>query len=163
MRAEDIVGLLAMVNAYDSRIDPTEAQAAAWQAAIHPEMSLGFASQQVIAYYSREQKYVLTVGYLNERWRTEKRDSRFFQALPEPQGSRIEKERGKWWMMHGIIEGVEELNTGVARDPWMAPILRARMTHGTNLQILDYKREFPKLDWDWYEKNRSAYGKRLGF
>ena len=163
MTADEIIGLLAMVNSYDTRIDPTETQVAAWQAALHPEMPLGFASQEVIRYYARDNKYLLTVGYLNQRWRDQQRDNTFFKALPEPQGTRIEKERARWWMMHGIIEGVEELNTGVAKDARDSILLRERMKNATNLRSLDYKRLFPRLDWDWYEKHRNTYGKRLGF
>ena len=163
MTTEEIIGLLAMINSYDTRIDPTETQVGAWHAAMHPDMPLGFASQEVIRYYSKDNKYLLTVGYLNSRWREESRANTFFKALPEPQGTRVEKERARWWMMHGIVEGVEELNTGVARDPRDAPLLRERMKKATNLQTLDHKRVFSTLDWDWYEKMRATYGKRLGF
>ena len=163
MNTDEVIGLLAMVNSYDTRIDPTESQVGAWQAAIAPDMPLGFASQEVIRYYARDNKYLLTVGYLNQRWREETRSNTFFKALPEPQGTRIEKERAHWWMMHGIIEGIEELNTGVAKDARDAPLLRERMKHATGLQTLDHQRLFPRLNWDWYENHRNTYGKRLGF
>ena len=65
------------------------------------------------------------------------------------------------WVKHQ--EGIEELNTGVARDGHYAHILHARMKNATNLRTLDHKKEFPRLDWDWYEKHRSTFGKRLGF
>ena len=163
MTNEEIIGLMAMINSYDTRIDPTETQVAAWHAALNPDMPLGFASQQVIRYYAQDNKYLLTVGYLNTRWREESRSNTFFKALPEPQGTRIDKERAHWWMMHGIIEGIEELNTGVARDGHYASILQARVKNATNLQTLDHKREFPRMNWDWYEKHRNTFGKRLGF
>lgn len=163
MTGEEIIGLLAMINSYDARIDPTETQVAAWQAALHPDMPLGFASQQVIRYYAKDNRYLLTVGFLNERWRDESRNNTFFKALPEPQGSRVDKERARWWLMHGIIEGIEELNTGHARQGHYADILQARMKHATGLKTVDHKREFPKLNWDWYEQMRPVHGKRLGF
>lgn len=163
MTEEEVIGLLAMINSYDTRIDPTATQVAAWQAALEPSMPLGFASQQVIRYYANDNKYLLTVGFLNARWRDERREHTFFKALPEPQGTRLEKDRARWWMMHGITEGIEELNTGVARDGHYAHILHARMKNATNLRTLDHKKEFPRLDWDWYEKHRSTFGKRLGF
>jgi len=163
MTEEEVIGLLAMINSYDTRIDPTATQVAAWLAALEPSMPLGWASQQVIRYYGNDNKYLLTVGFLNTRWREQRRDNTFFAALPEPQGSRIEKDRARWWMMHGITEGVEELNTGVAKDARDQPLLRERMKHATNLQTLDHKRLFPSLDWDWYEDHRSTFGKRLGF
>ena len=51
MTEEEVIGLLAMINSYDTRIDPTATQVAAWLAALEPSMPLGFASQQVIRYH----------------------------------------------------------------------------------------------------------------
>lgn len=163
MNHEEAIGLLAMINQYDTRINPTDRIADAWAAALEDTMPLSYAAQQVVKYYSQDRPSMVSIGWLNAQWREERRREHSFVALPEPQGTRIEKERARWWMMQGIIEGLEELNTGVAKDPWVAGILRLRMKHGVNLQIQDYKKVFRHLDWEWFEELAPVYGKRLGY
>jgi hypothetical protein len=163
MNTTEVTGLLAMINEYDQRLTITEHTAGAWERALDHGITLDFASNTVIKYYGKEQFRPISIAYLNQMWRSEKRENKVFPGLPEFTGAN--KEASRWFCMYGILEGVEELNLCRSRDPQAAPILRARDDYaqrtGIPMPMVDARKVFAHLDWEWFDANRDAYSHRI--
>lgn len=163
MNATEVTGLLAMINEYDQRITVTDHTAAAWGRALDESMTLAFASEQIVRYYAKESARPVSIAWLNVRWRDEHRASKVFPGLPEFTGT--DKERNKWFLYYGILEGVEDLNLCRSRDPWVSPVLRGRdlwqQQTGIPNPTLNARAIFKQLDWEWFDSSRDQYADQV--
>jgi hypothetical protein len=167
MKRDDVGSLLAMIRDYDQRIGNNETVVAAWMNALEVDMGFEWAVTMVIDYYAKQGDRAITISWLNSRWKDKKREQSMLRGLPTFTGTKIEKDRARWWMMQGIIEGVEEANKCHSRDPHIGPILRLRDEYHRNAGKLvvqrDFRAAFPTLDWAWFFEVAPEYGQRLGY
>jgi hypothetical protein len=167
MKYDDVEGLLAMIRAYDQRIGNTPVVVDAWTKALNAEMTLSWASQVVVDFYAKAGDRAISVATFNTRWKEVKREQSMLRGLPSFSGTKLEKDRARWWMMQGIMEGVDECNTVHSRDPHIATILRLRADYhialGMQIPQRDHRALFPTLDWGWFDSVAPEYGQALGY
>jgi hypothetical protein len=167
MKYDDVEGLLAMIRAYDQRIGNTATVVDAWTKALNPEITLAWASQVAIDFYAKSGDRAISVATFNARWKEKNREQSMLRGLPAFSGTKVEKDRARWWMMQGIIEGVDECNTAHSRDPLIAGILRLRVDYhiaaDKPIAQRDHRVLFPALDWAWFDSVAPEYGQALGY
>ena len=167
MKPDDVGGMIDMIRSYDQRIGNTPTVISAWHDALEKDMTLEWAASMIVDYYAKAGDRAITIAWLNSRWKEKKREQSMIAGIPAFQGTKLEKDRARWWMMQGIIEGVEEMNKCHSRDPHIGPILRLRDDYhretGKPVAQRDFRVAFPTLDWDWFFDVAPEYGSRLGY